>query len=275
MATYHHLTACRLCGRKKAISFEHTPPQAAGNTKPLQFRTLDDVIRGRQSSTKFPRGLGTPTVCADCNTRMGDYYVSAYVDWIDQARTSMSSPQTGDGYFYFTIRPLNVLKQVVVMALAMVAAPQANAAAVTAELAKHSELRDFVLDPTSKSIPFGYGIYVHLTDSKTPRFERLVATVNTTTQESYQTLAEIVLPPLGHTIVGQRFPLKAMQVKGLCPMNWFSLFDYDETATVPLRLPILPITTYLPNDYRSEEEVSLLEVRQEILELLDSRYSLS
>lgn len=266
---------CRLCGLEKDLSFEHTPPQRVGNVNPLQFRTLTDVICEHQSNRKFPRGLGVPTLCRDCNTKTADLYGDAYAKWSEQVAQSLNAPQPEDGYLYFTMQPLNVLKQILVMSLAMVADPNVEATKVKYEIAKHEGLREFVLDPTSKKMPFGYGVYSFRTSSSMPRFEGLVKILDFATGELVQVLAEIALPPLGHCVIGQSYiPPHAITRKGLCPISWFSCFDFNETVAIPLRLPLKTVSTYFHLDYRTEGEVMLSVARQRIFELLCLRYHL-
>lgn len=266
---------CRLCGSEKDLSFEHIPPQRVGNTIPLQFRTLTDVVHGHQSNRKFRRGLGVPTLCQDCNTETANFYGDAYAMWSEQVSQSLNAPQPEDGYLYFTMQPLNVLKQILVMSLAMVADPTVEATKVKHEIAKHEDLREFVIDPTSKQMPFGYGVYSFRTSSSMPRFEGLVKILDFATGELIQVLAEIALPPLGHCVIGQSYiPPQAMRRTGLCPISWFSCFDFNETVTIPLRLPLMTVSTYFHLDYRTEDEVMLSVARQRIFELLCLRYHL-
>jgi hypothetical protein len=213
-------------------------------------------------------------LCEACNNKTNEWYVAAYAEWARQAARSLAKTQNDSGDITFTIQPLNVLKQVAVGALAMVADPNADVAVVKPEVAKHWALRNFVLDPTSKDLPRQYAFYSYRT--KGFRFERLITKVDTETGEWTQILAEIARPPLGHCVVGQRslFPLQTIAKRQLCSIDWFTYYDFNETATIPLRLPIKHVSTYFHLDYRTEEEVSSSVARQEIVELLRSRYKL-
>jgi hypothetical protein len=79
---------CHLCGRYGKLSFEHVPPEAAFNGRPVRVRTGMQVVtvdpddeRGKTNQ----RGAGAHTLCEPCNTTTGSWYGSAYVDWAFQS----------------------------------------------------------------------------------------------------------------------------------------------------------------------------------------------
>src|SRR5690606_19434915 len=78
---------CHICGQFGDLSFEHVPPEAAFNNRPIRVKSgmqlvnadLDDE-RGRTQQ----RGAGGYTLCERCNSLTGTWYGSAYVDWACQ-----------------------------------------------------------------------------------------------------------------------------------------------------------------------------------------------
>jgi hypothetical protein len=110
---------CRLCGGFGKLSFEHIPPKKAFNDHPQLLRTMEDHLSER-SHSKFRKGLGKHSLCEDCNKRTGAWYGEAFVSWTKQGFEWFDKVK-GDKIINlpYYIRPLNVLKQVLVMGLAM------------------------------------------------------------------------------------------------------------------------------------------------------------
>src|SRR5437867_6464853 len=114
---------CHICGTVGGLSFEHVPPRAAFNDRPVENPDIRKLIgrgdpgvldnpRGRKSQ----RGAGAYTLCPRCNGITGHWYGAAYVDWAVQGlellRAAGGPPSL---YHQFHIFPLRVLKQVITM----------------------------------------------------------------------------------------------------------------------------------------------------------------
>jgi hypothetical protein len=69
---------------------------------------------------------------------------------------------------------------------------------------------------------------------------------------SVDVLSEITLPPFGFVMtLGDSKPPEG----GLCEISSFSQFEYrDWRAALSMRLPIMPIYTGFPGDYRTREQ---------------------
>lgn len=238
---------CRLCGEYGDLTFEHIPPKRAFNNQERVFHTLEDRLQGRGRS-KFRRGLGKHSLCERCNNRTGDWYGPAYAEWARQGFEWLD--YLGEGasiQIPFQIMPLNVLKQIATMLLAMTH---------EGSIPYHEELRRFALNKQQKYLSPIYNIYAYLTSSG-PRFEGGSGIFNFNTGAFDYVDAEIALPPFGYCLTStrrRRGPSLASQ-QGLCHIDFFAQFDYNIWTTVFLRPPLVHVRSPFPLDYRSEEEI--------------------
>lgn len=114
---------CHLCGSSGKLSFEHVPPEAAFNDQRVleaDIHTLigGDLIRELEKPTgKFnERGAGKFTLCEDCNTSTGGWYARSYIEFARQVFPLCHKVSPGTTVtIQCSIRPLDVLKQILVM----------------------------------------------------------------------------------------------------------------------------------------------------------------
>lgn len=233
------------------LSFEHIPPKAAFNDYLVAFETLQDLLKGRRP-TKFRKGAGENTLCESCNNQTGNWYGPAFVKWTTQGlewfnKLNDKSLLTVEYY----IQPLNVLKQIVVMALAM-----------TSErtLQFHQELRRFALNKTQKYLPPPYQVYVYFNSGGQRRYASEVVIAKIDSNALSYVEAEIAMPPFGYCITstGTNEYKSLADLLGLYDMSWFSTFDYNVWTPVQLRLPARETHEPLPLDYRSKSEIPSL-----------------
>lgn len=239
---------CRLCGVYKKLSFEHVPPQSAFNDQQRLLKTMQDALQERPYS-RFRRGLGKNTLCERCNNLTGGWYGEAFVswtkqgfDWFDRVKGErmISLP--------YYIKPLNVLKQCLVMALAM---------SSEGSLSYHRDLRRFVLNPRQRDLPPDYRIHVYFTMDGQPRFASgmAITKVGEGGGASYIE-AEVSLPPFGYAITSSVGNYKSLaDATGLYEITWFSRYEYNEWTTVHLRIPARETHEPFPLDYRNKTEV--------------------
>ena len=77
---------CALCGKKRKLTFEHIPPRAALNNKPVKVVTGEALINQIGDSNKLPwdmngvqytinqKGSGRYSLCEECNNKTGHWY---------------------------------------------------------------------------------------------------------------------------------------------------------------------------------------------------------
>lgn len=239
---------CRLCGYYKKLSFEHIPPESAFNDQPIVFQTMQNLLQGH-SHRKFRRGIGEQSLCVSCNSNTGGWYGSSFADWSRQGLEWFD--RLGDKSLFslpYYIKPLNVIKQIMVMALAM---------SSEQTLTYHQELRRFVLNKHERYLPPKYRIFAYFNVDGQPRFASGMAIMRVDTNSGDYVEAEVSLPPFGYCITTPMKGKKSLaETQGLYEISWFSKFAYDEWLPVYLRLPSKATHEPLPLDYRSESEIT-------------------
>jgi hypothetical protein len=239
---------CRLCGYYKELSFEHIPPESAFNDQPIVFQTMQNLLQGH-SHRKFRRGIGEQSLCVSCNSNTGGWYGSSFADWSRQGLEWFDRLEDKSLFSLpYYIKPLNVIKQIIVMALAM---------SSEQTLKYHQELRRFVLNKHERYLPPKYRIYAYFNVDGQPRFASGMAIMRVDTNSGDYVEAEVSLPPFGYCITTPMKGKKSLaETQGLFEITWFSKFAYDEWLPVYLRLPSKATHEPLPLDYRSESEIN-------------------
>lgn len=239
---------CRLCGEYKKLSFEHVPPQSAFNNHQRLLQTMQDMLESRPYS-RFRKGLGKYTLCESCNNLTGSWYGEAFAEWTKQGFEWFDKVK-GERVLSlpYYIKPLNVLKQSLVMALAMSAEGSQKF---------HSDLRRFVLNPRQRDFPPGYRVHVYFTMDGQPRFASGMAIMKVGEGGGANYIeAEVSLPPFGYTITTSVGDYRSLaDATGLYEITWFSKYAYDEWTVVHLRIPARETHEPFPLDYRSKVEV--------------------
>ncbi len=238
---------CRLCGDYKKLSFEHIPPKSAFNDQQIVFKTMQDLLRGR-SHSKFRKGIGNYSLCQSCNNLTGSWYGEAFVDWTRQGLVWFD--KLGDKSLLslpYYIKPLQVIKQTLVMALAMTSARTLN---------YHQDLRHFVMNKKQQYLPPKYQVYTYFNVDGSPRFVSDIAVIKLDSGSANYVEAEISLPPFGYCISKTVKNLKSLaKHQGLYEISWFSKYRYNDWSPVHLRIPAQETYEPLPLDYRTKEEI--------------------
>lgn len=234
---------CRLCGTYGKLSFEHIPPKRAFNEHQQLLRTMEDHLSKRAYS-RFRKGLGNYSLCEPCNNNTGAWYGPAFVSWTKQGYDWLDRVH-GEKILNlpYYIRPLNVLKQILVMAAAM-----SGEASVRA----HHDLRRFVLSPYQRHMPPDYRAFVYYGMKGLLRFSSGMALLDTEGKGADFIVAEVALPPFGYCVtrpMGDRRSLA--ESKGLYDISWFANYRYNEWTQVHLRIPTRETHFPSPLDYRN------------------------
>jgi hypothetical protein len=174
------------------------------------------------------------------------WYGQAFVTWTRQGFDWLDKVEGEKALVLpYYIRPLNVLKQVLVMAVAM---------AGERSLKAHRELRRFLLNPRLRYLPADYRTYVYFGMKGQLRFTGGMAILDTAGQGSDYIIAEIALPPFGYCVtrpVGNRPSLAGS--KGLYDISWFSNYGFNEWTQIHLRIPTRETHFPGPLDYRNSQ----------------------
>lgn len=247
MGRTKHYGYCRICGDHGQLSFEHVPPRAAFNDKPVVQATIEDLERvdfeyERARKKVQQRGKGAYTLCGKCNSTTGHWYGSAFADWASQAlrilHLKLDSPQILIPFYIF---PLRVIKQVLCMF-----------ASHTDGLAYRSypSLRRFLLNPYSYGLDPDLRIFMYLNPGRLFRSLGITAAGNLQTHTT-RLLSETSFPPFGYVLTIQSPPPD----KRLLDITHFAFYPYQDWRQIWLRIPFLPVHTPFPGDYRTLEQV--------------------
>ncbi len=238
---------CHLCGTTGDLSYEHVPPRAAFNRRPVRrarsetlFQTADlDHIRG----DLLRRGAGAHTLCGRCNNFTGTRYGPAYVEFAHQAgRFLRLLAAPGIHQHTYTVFPLRVLKQVIAMF------------ASTIGPAFHKtcpELKRFVLNEFATGLPAEYAVFALLTAADRGRASGPVG-IGDLARRTHSVFSEITFAPLGFVLaLGE----SAAPDASLIDITFMAKYLYDDCVPLTLALPVLSVYSPLPGDYRTREEV--------------------
>ena len=79
---------CHLCGSFGPLSWEHVPPRAAFNDRPMLCAKVEKLLGGQMAEElEHPtggisrRGAGAYTLCESCNSKTGAWYGRGYTAW--------------------------------------------------------------------------------------------------------------------------------------------------------------------------------------------------
>lgn len=245
MAKKKEIGPCHICGHTRELSFEHVPPRAAFNNRPLRvLRGLEihaaehDPHHGRVQQ----RGSGAFTLCGRCNNDTGGWYGAAYADWACHGFAFLPHAARAPSlYLTYRIFPLRVLKQVICMFFS-VNTPEFRQS--------HPYLEKFVMNRRLTGLPPQVQIFCFLTPGPKSRQVGVAGSTNLETG-AVTVLSEVTFPPHGYVLcLGSRPPDER-----LFDITAFATSSFDERREVHLRLPILPVNTAFPGDYRSVDEV--------------------
>lgn len=237
---------CHLCGEYGPLSFEHVPPAAAFNDRPV-VRVSFEAIRELDPEDVAPgpieqRGSGGYTLCRGCNNFTGKYYGTAFTSWCEQGMRVLLASRGDPRLTYpYHLLPLKVLKQLVTMFMS-VNAPGFQSA--------HPELVHFVLDRQARFLSPRYRFFVYFAGGGRNRFFGLSIASNF--QSGRMTaLSEIAFPPFGYVMTIESEPPDPR----LCEITHFARYTITDFKDVPLAIRHLPTAGIMPGDYRPIEEV--------------------
>lgn len=238
---------CHLCGDVGKLSFEHSPPEAAFNARPLLHAHIKKLIAGRDldsvSGRVRQRGAGY-TLCERCNNLTGHWYGSAFVDWAYQGMQIVRGTKGAPTLLYlFQVFPLRTIKQIACMFFS------ANSPRFREV---HPGLERFVRDRDARYLPPEVRIYAFYTLADRSRSAGVTGLLDGSGPSVRSlTFSEITFPPFGFVMTFDSPPPD----ERLFDISGFSQFSYNDWRPIAMRLPIMPIYTYLPGDYRSRDEV--------------------
>jgi hypothetical protein len=243
---------CHICGEVTQLSFEHVPPRSAFNDRPLLHAHVKKLFRGRAdldslSGKVHQKGAGRYTLCERCNNQTGHWYGGAFVDWAYQGMQIVQGTKGAPTLIYnFHIFPLRVIKQVVCMFFS------ANSSRFRDS---RPELVKFVLDRDTRCLPSYVRVYAFYTLAERSRSAGVTGLLKGLDSfggsvRSF-TFSEVTFPPFGFlmTLDSPTPDDRLLDISG------FSHYAYNDWCELFMKLPIMPIYTPYPADYRSREQM--------------------
>jgi hypothetical protein len=243
---------CHLCNSTGKLSFEHVPPKAAFNDQGVLEADIRKVLDGNlieelenPTGTNNPRGAGKYTLCEECNNSTGRWYAKDYVHFVRQAypRCKDVPPETAVT-IECSIRPLDVLKQILVMFCS--ASPPSFAQ-------KHQRLVRYLLNADSRDAD-DQRLFLSLYDVKNSKASRQLGLSGRISGAQSHIFSEISFPPFN----------LVMSVSGgnpdprLFEITHFKEFAHRQRCTVRLQLYNLAVNSYFPADYRTFDQLKSL-----------------
>jgi hypothetical protein len=239
-----HSGICRLCGTEGKLSFEHVPPASAFNDQPILRSTFEQMLASEHpdefEGSQQQRGAGGYTLCGKCNSDTGLWYVPAFTSWAQQAMCFVLAARGKPSLEYpFNLFPLRVLKQVICMFFSVNGTYFHKA---------NPDLVRFILNKNSRDLPERARVYAFYTLSNRFRASGVQALAK---GSNIYAFSEITFPPFGFVLTLNSDPPQT----GFCEISSFSQFEYrDWRCGITMRLPLMPIYTGLPGDYRTREQ---------------------
>ncbi|MHA7058491.1 hypothetical protein ACWGOQ_0014810 [Aquimarina sp. M1] len=229
---------CRICGEHKKLTFEHIPPESAYNRKPVYFQKSEHLhdtksyLYGKRMRSN--QGAGGYYLCKQCNNNTGSWYGASYKQFVDtgifvchyKVHSYHRIP------FIYTIKPLNVLKQILSMFMSIDSGGQ---------LLNHPGLKDFILSKESQSLPPDIRVFIYYTTAKSLRNGWGIIRSNF----AYHTLGELTYNPFGLCYTISSPPIR----DDFFEITSFRNYKFNERARVNLKMPFLIPKTYIPGLY--------------------------
>lgn len=238
---------CWLCNKFGTMTKEHIPPESAYNDCPLVLMKVDERSRqtgalGWTPHTEFRRGLYVRSVCGHCNNRCGRLYGGAYVDLVRRVGERIGDVQEFHKVSILGVRrPLAILKQVVFQFVS------ANGPGF---VRANSWVAPFVKNSRNQAIPLDVGIYLFASNCRGGKTTGISSHIDLSRGGKFNIVAEFSFWPLG-TVMS----LGDFSHKGLAPIHHWAQYPFDYEATVDLHLPVNPIHSPYPVDFRSESQI--------------------
>lgn len=268
---------CHICGEYKRLTDEHIPPRSALNENPICIYSGEEALRNDdqmpwdfkgKKGRPMQKGVKFRRLCLECNGQLtGSHYVPAYSDFVRQAfillQKGVPIRPSGFGTFEFSkIRPLRIVKQAVAMFLG-INAPEIGDA--------QPELREFVMRKEQRGLsPTKYGLYMYIAGGQLSRYCGLSVRLRGfgTESRSIRSVSELTSFPLGFLL---EIDPKEKE-KQLTDILFFAnKFDFEEEADIRQDLPVKPVNTMFPLDYRSQKEVTVDHIRT-VLDEVERHY---
>jgi len=218
-----NLKICSICGLEKELTFEHFPPKAANNNKPVNIKGLENLtpLGGvfYEKYHKSPKGMGGYKSCQTCNNLTGTWYANAYIDVNNQFLSVISESIDKENIeLKVKVKPLNFFKQVMYLFLC---ADQA-----TGVIRESVNETNFILDKVSKNLTDEISVWMGITANSDFLFNGIM--VGSDGIHEPRTFARIRCKPFIFELFYDNVPID----KSLINITDFKNYNYDEEVEI-------------------------------------------
>ncbi len=229
---------CRICGLHKKLTFEHVPPQSAFNWSPIYIQKhyhlhdKESPLYGKRHLSN--RGAGYYYTCESCNNNTGSWYGESYKKFAYMGMAALTNRVHASKLipFEYAIRPLNILKQIIAMFMAIDSSDQ---------LLKLEGLKEFVLDKNSQELPQGMRVFIYHSFIKSVR-NGCGFTLSNKGMHQY---GEITFPPFGLVYSLDSEPIRDDYFE----ITMFKNYLFNQIIQTRLSLPFINHKSYIPGFY--------------------------
>lgn len=254
MGKKHPKGICRICGREAKLTFEHVPPRATYNKSAVKYVSVMDMIKTKDAmpweldkvhGNISQKGKGGYWLCEECNNNLGDWYARPYKKLIDGlmiVRQEIADDSYSSVELQFKdIQPLAIYKQILSMFCD-----------INPNLSKQDGIRDFLLNTESQDMDTKkYKLCIYLQKSGIERTAPITAKITLGEREPVL-LSEISSIPIGMILY---IDLPEGIYAPATDISSFVSCKYSDKRNVTMALNIYENNTWIPEDFRSKEEI--------------------
>ncbi|MBO4849265.1 MAG: hypothetical protein J5586_08965 [Clostridia bacterium] len=248
-----HYGKCALCGKIGTLSFEHIPPECAGNDSLIKAYSFKDLLCDEKDRLPWEteglhyeqsqNGHGKYSLCEKCNSLTGHLYGKEYQKFDLFALRVVSENKDPNKYCAELKKayPNRFIKQVLSLFCS-----------IEPEYSAYDELRSFVLDKHAKGLDkdkFRLTMFF-------VRNEILMYSGNSnliSCDKSKDTIVnQLVAYPLGFLLYLN--PSNQKNYEGT-DITLFADYDYDHEDDIVFPIDIREVNTGFPLDFRTKDEL--------------------
>jgi hypothetical protein len=259
--------ACRVCGKVTNLSFEHVPPKGVGNTGRVEMLGIEDWLRREEEGadvkgTISQKGSGAYSLCRECNTRAGEFYVPEFqklhgtgIQALSELDLESLDKQPTAGYVEMNItgvRPARLAKQIVTMVLAI--SPGGFALA-------NPELAEYVRVPEKIGLPGRFQLYLALYAGPYVRYDGGSVALRLKDDGGFATIPlwELAYPPFSYMLTTDERepPVETGKITN------FTSAGLDDIGEVTMTLKVGFGHTAVPADFRTKATLDVEQAESE------------
>ena len=250
---------CRICGEIGKLTFEHVPPHAANNRRPIIERSLLDCVSEDEKNGSLPwekknsngrinqKGLGGYYLCEKCNNSTGSWYANDYKTFVNTLICVLLESKRNNEDRRISIKlmemyPLRILKQIMTMFCD-----------INPNLASNDpSLRDFILNRENNTFNSSkYRIYMYIMRSGFMRVCNLCHLI----LKNYP--CPIMVSEVSNIPVGFLLYLDKPDdiIINECEISSFSAYSYNDKRSIELIVNIHDNNSYMIADFRSKSDI--------------------